>query len=273
MQERKLVKNRVIFTGGEKIKKEPIDVVILTYNSEKTIKQCLDAIMQNIPYHNIIIVDGGSSDGTLDIIEGHPLKKSIKLFIKPELTLGEARIFAYKQVETPIFASIDSDVIIKPGWFDEMMKFMDRNTGAVEGGVINYYPFIEATGYEKGRGYTFNNLFLKDAVKNIQAVKLLTKEDNYIKYHIEKNGFRWYKSGLVLGDHYSNPVRLEGSKIFIFRIGEKKDVLMSAGKSDRLTNNHVKVLKMFLDAWYKPLIIWKELMRKWFWHFVGWLHG
>ena len=47
-----------------------ISIIIATYNSEKTIKKCLDScLLQDYPNKEILIIDGNSSDNTLKIVQ------------------------------------------------------------------------------------------------------------------------------------------------------------------------------------------------------------
>ena len=44
-----------------------IDVVLLTKNSIKPcLKECVESIFANLPVNRLIVVDGGSTDGTLE---------------------------------------------------------------------------------------------------------------------------------------------------------------------------------------------------------------
>ncbi|MGC9423650.1 glycosyltransferase [Vibrio sp.] len=46
-----------------------LNIIIATYNSEKTLRQCLDSVLcQSFDNYNIFIKDGGSSDNTLSIL-------------------------------------------------------------------------------------------------------------------------------------------------------------------------------------------------------------
>jgi GT2 family glycosyltransferase len=47
-----------------------VSVTIVTYNSGRFIKRCLESVLaQRYPFKQIIIVDNASSDGTIDILE------------------------------------------------------------------------------------------------------------------------------------------------------------------------------------------------------------
>jgi glycosyltransferase involved in cell wall biosynthesis len=49
-----------------------ISIITVTYNAEKYLSDCIDSVLKQ-DYHNIehIIVDGGSTDGTLEIIRSY----------------------------------------------------------------------------------------------------------------------------------------------------------------------------------------------------------
>ena len=47
---------------------ESVDVVLLTMNSERKLGQCLESVYRNVPVNQLIAVDGGSTDHTLEIL-------------------------------------------------------------------------------------------------------------------------------------------------------------------------------------------------------------
>jgi len=47
-----------------------VSITIVTYNSGRFIKRCLESVLdQNYPLKEIIVIDNNSSDGTIDILE------------------------------------------------------------------------------------------------------------------------------------------------------------------------------------------------------------
>src|ERR1044072_4949779 len=50
--------------------KDVVSVTIVTYNSGRFIKRCLESVLaQKYPLKEIIVVDNASTDGTVDILE------------------------------------------------------------------------------------------------------------------------------------------------------------------------------------------------------------
>ena len=45
-----------------------VDVIVLTKNSELHLEKCLKAIYENIPINNLVIVDGFSTDKTMNVV-------------------------------------------------------------------------------------------------------------------------------------------------------------------------------------------------------------
>lgn len=54
-----------------------ISVIIAVYNGARTLQQCLDSVtQQEYPYIELIVVDGGSDDGTVDLLKANHNKIS-----------------------------------------------------------------------------------------------------------------------------------------------------------------------------------------------------
>lgn len=56
-----------------------ISVIIPTFNEEPTIKKTLDAVSRLVNVSEVVIVDGGSTDATVSIVENYKLNKKLQI--------------------------------------------------------------------------------------------------------------------------------------------------------------------------------------------------
>jgi glycosyltransferase involved in cell wall biosynthesis len=117
-----------------------ISIIIPTYNSEKVLPLCLKSIEnQDYPKHKleIIVVDGGSSDRTVDIAR----KFGVDKMLKNPLRTGEAgKAVGVEAAENEIIAFIDSDNVLDgKDWLKRMVRpFQDSE---IVGSEPVYYGY------------------------------------------------------------------------------------------------------------------------------------
>ena len=83
----------------------PISVVIITLNEEHNIQQCLDSVRL---FNEIIIIDSGSTDQTIDIAEKH----GAKVMHQDWLGFGPQKQIAVSHAKNDWVLSIDADEVI-----------------------------------------------------------------------------------------------------------------------------------------------------------------
>ncbi|WP_158141228.1 glycosyltransferase [Vibrio furnissii] len=90
-----------------------ISVVIATYNSEATLGECLDSLVdQTFTDFEVIIKDGGSSDGTLDIVDKYKDLMSMKVISSSDFGVYDAWNIALKEVDGDWVTFFGSDDLI-----------------------------------------------------------------------------------------------------------------------------------------------------------------
>lgn len=100
------------------MKKLKISIVTPTYNSEKYLEKCILSIKnQNYDNFEHIIVDGGSTDGTLDIIKRHERTYPMKWISEPDEGMYDAINKGFKMADGDIYAWLNSDDFYFPWTF------------------------------------------------------------------------------------------------------------------------------------------------------------
>lgn len=96
-------------------------LVTTVLNEEETIIDFLDSIARQTKMPDeIIIVDGGSTDGTLQLIKTYP-NLSIKLLQKKG-NRSVGRNTAIRKAKADIIAISDGDCVLDKGWLEETVK-------------------------------------------------------------------------------------------------------------------------------------------------------
>lgn len=116
--------------------KHSIGIIIPSYNSKKTIVQCLNAVLTQSykkPY-KVIVVDS-SEDGTDEIIK--KMYPQVNLIHIPQKTLpGAARNIGVQEFDSEYVAFTDTDCIVDHNWIKNILKRMREGGYEAIGGVI-----------------------------------------------------------------------------------------------------------------------------------------
>ena len=106
---------------------EMISVVMPVYNAEKYIAQAIESILnQTYPYFEFIIVDDGSEDNSVKIIESFEDER-IRLFRKKHSGISETLNFGISKSQGEYIARMDADDISLPNRFQAQIKFLLQN--------------------------------------------------------------------------------------------------------------------------------------------------
>jgi len=101
-----------------------ISIIIPVYNSEKTIKRCLESIYQSqYRYFEVIVIDDGSTDTSLEIVRKYPAK-----IIKLDKHKGcaFARNKGTQKAKREILFFVDSDILLKPDTLNKITETFNQ---------------------------------------------------------------------------------------------------------------------------------------------------
>jgi len=115
-------------------------VIIASYNSSKTIKECLRSLFSqktSCPYE-VIVVDS-SQDGSGDLIKSE--YQEVRLHVFPERKyVGTARNQGIALARGDIIALTDADCTVSENWIDEIFKAHLSSNPAIGGAIANGNP-------------------------------------------------------------------------------------------------------------------------------------
>ena len=117
-----------------------ISVIIPSYNSARTIKLCLNAIISQrcCKPLEVIVVDS-SKDATAEIVQ-HFFPQVQLIHLNERAEPGTARNIGIRESKGSIVCLIDSDCIADPSWLQNICEAHESDYAAVGGSVCNANP-------------------------------------------------------------------------------------------------------------------------------------
>lgn len=156
---------------SEKIK---VSVIIPVYNSEKFLKKCLESILyQSFKEIEIIIINDGSTDGSLKIIEQFMLEdERIILINQKNQGVSVSRNKGIKMAKGEFLLNVDSDDWIEKEYIEVLYKkALEKDLDIVISDI--YFEYLTK------KGFILKDLYLKEG-------EIITGND-YCNIFIEKN--------------------------------------------------------------------------------------
>ena len=186
-----------------------ISIIIPTYNSEKTINECLLSLnKQTYPPHEIIVVDGKSTDSTIEIVKK---LEGIKLIIKRS-TVGKARNIGADVAIGEILFFCDSDCIADPRVLEYHAKAYEKrdDISGVMGAI--------------GRAGVKNKVsdFVQREIMASQWFRSLNSDGTTKFFHTGTYNFSIYKSAFLKREFKEDLLSSEDAELSINLKGKLK---------------------------------------------------
>jgi len=204
-----------------------LDVILCTYNSENTIKKCLDSILQQtFTNFKLYIFDDHSTDSTINIIKAYDDNR-ISTFQSPHNigTYCGKNYILHTHCKNDFIALHDSDDWSEPTRFEKQLKFLRQNNFHCVGTAVKEYITNDQTSHtisDEGfnnecRINTYVHKLDRDILYKAKDC-LLNDYDGYLKLKFCMNGTMMFTKNLLkneLGGWYSSTRIGADTDIFI----------------------------------------------------------
>lgn len=201
-----------------------INVIVPVYNSEKTIKRCIDSILaQSFDDFDLLLIDDGSTDSSGMICDEYAQKDTrIRVFHKQNGGVSSARNFGLSKANGEWVTFVDSDDWVKEGFLQNMASHIGNDVDLVISYANKYCKeeVIKTKDYADKLIHTagYSELFTKyDLKENSECWAKLYKMDV-----IKKNGI-YFDEKIAFGEDsifvyafvsYSQNVAIAGRKYY-----------------------------------------------------------
>ncbi len=179
-----------------------VSVVIPIYNTEEYLRECLDTVVgQTLKEIEIICVDDGSTDSSLEIIKEYAAKDNrITIICQANLYAGVARNAGLAVAKGETIIWLDSDDYYKPEMLEKLYnKLIETNSDI----AICQYKEINPTNEQVSKCDKINKkttTFSKDTVKNIFTFFRVKPYNKLYSFNFIKNNNFKYSNSKISND-------------------------------------------------------------------------
>lgn len=152
-----------------------LTIIVPAYNVENYIGDALDSIAeQNPPFDEIIIINDGSTDSTLQTIHEHPHSAKTHVLTTQNLGLGPARNAGIEQANGDYIYFMDSDDVLDPAFTKTIHECINTHN-APDLILFSGKQFLDGHGTEQDlddfiRGCVAHNIDGEEAITRLMPV-------------------------------------------------------------------------------------------------------
>ncbi len=263
-----------------------ISVIIPVFNAEKFLPQCLNSVTnQTLRDIEIICVDDGSTDGSLNVLKKHQEKDSrIIILTQKNQYAGVARNHGLKYANGKYIAFLDSDDIYINDALEKMYNIAERNLAEIVKGKFYYLDDKSGRIYEDSysqskqvkANYRNKVVSFFSEQENIVGIADVPWNGLYLRSFLDNHKIR-FNSLRCVNDHsffincFIHAKRMILSDIYVsyYRVGQKNSLISvrSNHYDDQLKSyNIVKEICENLPQKFSRIILRRELSAVFGWY-------
>ena len=180
-----------------------ISVITITYNSAATLEETIRSVTsQDYPALEYVIIDGGSTDGTLDIVQKY--KDQIQVVVsEPDNGISDAFNKGISRATGEIIGIINSDDILLPSALQEVAAAYDPQVDVYSGLILFWNEETNET-FPSYPDVTFDTLKLQ---YNVAHPARFVRKDAYQRYGLYRLDLRYMMDIELLVRFYKQGAR------------------------------------------------------------------
>jgi glycosyltransferase involved in cell wall biosynthesis len=192
-----------------------VSFVVIAYNAEKTIRGCIESILNQLIEKEVILINNNSTDSTVDRVND----LEVKILFESERNRGVARNYGLEAANGQYIAFVDADVELPKDWAIKALNLLENHPEVIAAGgpgispdnslvsqslnILQYGNHLNnKENYVKSLA-TMDVMYRRDIIRKIRFTKYWTAEDAEFNFQLAEKGYKflWSRDLLVVHHH------------------------------------------------------------------------
>src|SRR5438270_12039656 len=158
-----------------------ISIIIPALNEEKMIGRCLESLTRLAfarDRFEVLVVDNGSRDNTLAIVESFTDRLNLKVLQQAGVRISALRNLGARTASGDILAFLDADCLAAPDWLDRIFALTSDNGAGVLGA---HYLLPEDSSWVGRTWHRYQEASKSGEVSHVPAGALIMRREDFLK--------------------------------------------------------------------------------------------